>query len=63
MDETKSNLIREIKGMMNGGGYRSRGYDSLAVHKTVDKLLIRLGIIVIIGLLGYIAIKNNRRCK
>lgn len=66
MDIEKAAIIRDIKGMLGGRSYQSRGYESLTVYKTVDKLLMRLGIIIIIGLLGFLAFKdyfNNRTCK
>jgi len=66
MDNEKSTLIREIQGMMGGTSYQKSSYNSLTVSKTVDKLLVRLGIAVIIGLLGFIIMKDffkNRSCK
>lgn len=66
MDNEKAALIQEIKSMMSNKPYRSRGYDSLTTHKIIDKLFMRLGILIIIGLLGFLALRdyfNNRSCK
>ncbi len=62
----KINLINEIKGLMNPIPQRRYNYDSLTTHKIVDKLFMRLGIVLIIGLLIYVAVKvgtqeNNKK--
>jgi len=59
----KNDLIADIKRLMNPAPVRQYGYDSFVANKVVDKLLIRLGIIAIIGLLGFIIIKDSVRSK
>ncbi|MEE9378846.1 MAG: hypothetical protein V3V33_12515 [Candidatus Lokiarchaeia archaeon] len=62
----KSNLIAEIRGLMNPIQCRQPSYNSYTANKVVDKLFVRFGIIAIIGLLGYIIIKNstnNNKCR
>ena len=64
--EEKNDLINDIRRLMNPVPQRRYNYDSLATHKIIDKLFMRLGIILIIGLLGFVAIKlttqDNKRC-
>lgn len=59
----KTDLIADIKRLMSPVQYRQPRYDSYTANKVVDKLLIRLGIIAIIGLLGYIVIRDSTRNK
>ncbi len=42
---------------------QTRSYDSFTANKVVDRLLLRLGIIAIIGLLGFIVIRDSTRNK
>lgn len=65
-DNEKTALINDIRRLMNPIPRRQPSYESYTANKVVDKLLIRLGIIAIIGLLGYIVIRDstqNRRCR
>ena len=62
----KSNLIADIKRLMNPPALRQSGYESFTANKVVDKLLVRLGIVAIIALVGYLVIKDsvrNKSCK
>lgn len=62
----KAALIADIKRLMNPIKPVRSSYDSNLANKVVDKLLVRIGIIAIIGLLGYIIIKDsfhNKSCK
>lgn len=59
----KDNLINDIKRLMNPIPQRRYSYDSLTTHKIIDKLFMRLGLILIIGLLGFIAIKTVSKDK
>ena len=59
----KVDLITDIKRLMSPVQYRQPRYDSYTANKVVDKLLIRLGIVAIIGLLGYMIIRDTTRNK
>lgn len=63
----KNDLIADIRDLVKPTQYRQPRYDSYATsytaNKVVDKLLVRLGIITIIGLLGYIIIRDSTRDK
>ncbi|HEC37525.1 hypothetical protein LCGC14_0950000 [marine sediment metagenome] len=62
----KNDLIADIKRLMTPATYKRANVESYTVNKIIDKLFIRLGLVAILGLLGYVAIKiganNNRRC-
>ena len=62
----KTDLIADIKRLMSPEPRRQSSYDSFTANKVVDKLLVRLGIIAIIGLLGFMVIRDsvrNKQCK
>ena len=62
----KTALINDIRKLMSPIPRRQPSYDSYTANKVVDKLLIRLGIIAIVGLLGYIIIRDStqkRLCR
>ncbi|KKN90784.1 hypothetical protein LCGC14_0223670 [marine sediment metagenome] len=61
--EEKLALINDIKRMMSVNTQRRSSYDSLGTHKLLDKLFMRLGLVIIIGLLGYLAIRDSNRNK
>ncbi len=59
----KTDLIADIRSLMNRPVRRQSSYDSLGTHKLLDKLFVRLGLVIIIGLLGYIAIRGSSKEK
>ena len=63
----KDSLINEIRKLMTPKTYSRPLHNSNNANKIVDKLLVRLGIIAIIGMLGYIIIKGstnkNKECR
>ena len=62
----KNALIADIKRLMGPQLRRQPSFESYTANRIVDKLFIRLGIVAIIGLLGYLILKgsnDNRRCK
>ena len=62
----KNKLIADIKELMNPIRHRQPRYESsYTANKVVDKLFVRLGIVTIIALLGYIIIKKstNNKCR
>ena len=56
-------LINDIKELMRPQIRPQPRYESLDTHKLLDKLFVRLGIVTIIGLLGYIVFKGSNRNK
>ena len=55
----RESLISDIKNLMSNRTNTKQSYSSGIVNKVVDKIFVRLGIVSIIGLLLYLAIKKS----
>ena len=61
--DEKNVLIADIQRLLRPQQRSQPRYDSFTANKVVDKLLVRLGIIAIVGLLGFIIIRDSTRDK
>ncbi len=61
--DEKDGLIADIKRLMNPVPQKRYNFESVLTNKILDKLFVRLGIILIIGMLGFVAFKVATKNK